>query len=209
MGLAGGRVGHHPQVLRDSEVGENATPLRHRTHTGACQRISRGAIDMRAGDMDAARRRGDPSVDGFERRRLACAVWAEEREHRPRWDNEADAAENLDAPVAGVQIDELDGGRGHAGTLVSAPRYAAWTRASAWISAGVPCAINRPKSRTWMRRHTRMTSSTSCSTSRMAMSWAANSMSRSPNASVSVVSKPEPGSSRSSRRGLVAKARPS
>src|SRR4051794_20589615 len=60
-----------------------------------------------------------------------------------------------------------------------------------------------------MCSHTRMTSSTSCSTSRIAMPSRARSMSRSPKASVSLVSRPEPGSSRRSSWGRVARARPS
>src|SRR5438270_2256319 len=83
------------------------------------------------------------------------------------------------------------------------------TPARVRASVGAPSAIFLPKSRTWITSHTRMTSSTSCSTSRMARpSWASSS-NRSPNASVSWVSRPEPGSSRSSRRGLAARARAS
>src|SRR5436309_120986 len=60
-----------------------------------------------------------------------------------------------------------------------------------------------------MTSQTRITSSTSCSTSKMARPSWANSSNRSPNASVSWVSSPEPGSSRSSSRGFAARARAS
>ena len=74
---------------------------------------------------------------------------------------------------------------------------------------GEPDAMIWPKSNTERCSHTRMTSATSCSTSRMPSPLAARVTSRSPKASVSLSSRPDAGSSSSSTEGRAARARPS
>src|SRR5207253_667406 len=85
------------------------------------------------------------SRDGAERGRLAGAVRAEDGDDRPFLDGKRDAVEDVNRPVARLDVLELEE-RSHAAS--SPPRYASMTAGSRCTSAGAPEAIVRPKLRT-------------------------------------------------------------
>src|SRR4029077_9985107 len=91
-------------------------------------------------------------------------VRAKQSDHAVLRHDDVDAVQHFDAAVGGVHIAQLEHRFGHA-TSPSEPRYAAWTALSDWISLGVPTAIIRPKSRTWIFAQRLITNSMSCSTS--------------------------------------------
>ena len=171
----------------------------------------------------------DPDVgsqqpgDGLQQRRLPGAVRSEERGDRRRGHGEVDAAQDGRVPVPAGDVAELEGGSGvassrHGATasgleLGDATRRRGRRRArSGWraTAAASPSKMSTPKSSTYMYAQTRITSDMSCSTSRMPQPRSSTTRWRtSPNWAVSSRSRPEDGSSRSSRSNGPARQRAS
>ena len=94
------RVGGHAQVLADGEVAEHAAALGDGAHAEAGQRVGLGAVDVAAGDVDAAGGRRHLAGGHLQRGGLAGAVRAEQRDDRARRHREVDPVQHLDAAVA-------------------------------------------------------------------------------------------------------------
>src|SRR5256885_16183158 len=98
------------------------------------------------------------TCDRAERRGLAGAVGAEERDHSAFGHRERFSVEDGRRPVTSADVLELQYG-GHA-----APRYASMTAGLRCTSAGDPSAIFLPKSRTTTRSEMPITNAMWCST---------------------------------------------
>src|SRR5205085_1918725 len=130
-------------------------------------------VHVTAGDVNVTAGRTELPARDLQRRRLPCAVRAEQRNDAVFRNNEIDAVQHFDAPVGCLHVAELEDRRAHAASP-SEPRYAAWTALFFWISFGVPTAISLPKSSTWILVHKLITNSMSCSTSKTARPAADN-----------------------------------
>ncbi len=144
--------------------------------------VARERVGMHPGDIASAEehaagvRRDRPARD-TESCRLTRAVRSEQREHLTGLERQVDAVQHVDRPVSGPHRGELEDGRDLVVGInpdhlrarhdadFAVPRYARCTDGFAWMSAGVPCAITRPKSSTLIPSHVSITSGMSCSTS--------------------------------------------
>src|SRR5262249_60391247 len=134
--------------------------------------------DILAPQPDLAALGADEPREHPERRRLARAVGADQRDDLAVADLEGDALERPDLTVTGDEITRFkDGPLTGPGPAVSFrercqlafPRYASITRASRWMWAGEPSAIFSPWSKTTMFSDTCITTFISCSTSTTVM----------------------------------------
>ena len=218
------RVRRHAEVLGDGEVREDARGPRGSRHTpGAGERVGRRPGHRRADRAGPRPRsaRSDRSPT-FERRRLAGAVGTEQREHRPvgqRRGRRRAAPRCVPYPARTSLSSSGRIGRVGAAAAAVARRRRRWRGLvllalrrgtpsapcrSACTSLGVPTAMMRPKSSTWIRSHVPMTNDMSCSTSSTASRRPRSSRNKVPRVSVSDSSRPADGSSSSSTRGCVA-----
>src|SRR3954453_18667286 len=146
----------HLEVLEDRHPREDAPPLGRLGDPDLGDRVARQALDVAAVEDDPPGPRRDDARDGPQRRRLAGAVGADQRDDLALVDLERDALQRLDRAVERVDVlDDEDrvvavrrGGApgGHAWL----PRYASMTRGFARTSAGPPSAIFSPWSSTVM-----------------------------------------------------------
>src|SRR5207302_1052958 len=120
------------------------------------------------------------------------------REQRHAW-------HRLDRAVTNAELLDLEERRMHAAS--SLPRYASRTAGLAWISAGVPSAILRPKFSTATRSQVPITRRTSCSMSTMVSPSVTSARISSRRRADSAGFIPAAGSSRMRRRGSDASAR--
>src|SRR5205814_1419140 len=109
--------------------------------------------------QDLASRHVHQPDDGLERRRLAGAVPAEQRDDLPFPRREVHAVQHVAPTIVGVDLPELQ----HHVVHASSPRYTAWTSGSARTSSGAPSAMTRPWCSTMMRPAIAKTTSMSCS----------------------------------------------
>ena len=157
------RVGRHPQVLAHREVREDAPALGDQAHAGAGERVGRGAVDVaaaRAMQLPAGRRRSGP-LHTASVVVLPAPFGPSSATTWPGATREVDAVQHVDAcrsrrgcrAARGRRrrADRLDGGHGAVRPRCRGTRRS--TFGSAWISAGVPLAMMRPKSSTWMYAH--------------------------------------------------------
>src|SRR5205085_5770293 len=112
-----------------------------------------------------------------EGRRLPGTVRSEQGEDLAGQQSYVDPVQHVDRAVSRPHCGQLQDGSERRGiehgielhtahdAVFAVPRYARCTDGFAWISCGVPHAITRPKSSTWMIAHVSMTSGMSCSTS--------------------------------------------
>jgi hypothetical protein len=96
-------VGAHPQVLDDRHAREHAATFRDHRESVAQQLERRLAGERRAEIADLARRRLEQAGHGLERRRLAGAVRADQRDEFALVDLEIDALDRLDAAIGDLQ----------------------------------------------------------------------------------------------------------
>ena len=106
--------------------------------------------------------------DRLERRGLAGAVVAEQRDDLAAAHLQRDALEGADLPV--VDVEAVKAQHWHSGEAPRRPRYASMTRASLWTWRGRPSAIFSPWSSTVTRSETSITTRMLCSISRIARS---------------------------------------
>ena len=188
-------------------LGDEAEPAPHepvQRHAGGLAQHAHVAVERR----QLARERE-------QRRRLARAVRAEQRDDLAGRHREVEVADGGEVAVPGpaaraprraarpARRRARDAWRARrTARSTGSPRYAATTRGSWRISSGVPLARFRPSSSTVTRSQTRSTSATSCSTIRTASphSSASRRTSR-PSSSVSRSPRPAAGSSSSSTDG--------
>ena len=102
------------QVLAHAEVGEDAPPLGHLDEPGLDDTAGVRACQHLAAEAHFAIPRGQQRADGVVQGGLAGAVAAEERDDLARKHVEGDAAQHLDATVAGAQLAHLQQGLAHA-----------------------------------------------------------------------------------------------
>src|SRR4051794_14174523 len=143
------REGAHLEVLEDAHAREDAPSLRRLGDPDLGDLVAGETLDLGAVEEDAAGPRRHDARDRPQRRRLARAVGADERDDLALVDLERDALERLDRAVEGMDVlDDEDrlvpvpgaGGGAHAWL----PRYASMTRGLVRTSAGVPSAIFSP-----------------------------------------------------------------
>src|SRR5581483_9561720 len=102
--------------------------------------------DVAAAEGDRALARMVQPVDRAQRRRLARAVRADERDDLAVAHLDRDALQRLDRAVVRLDVAHLEerrAVRAHAPTA-ALPRYASITRSFRWMSCGVPSAIFSP-----------------------------------------------------------------
>src|SRR5262249_31663919 len=162
----------HPelQVLRDGQLGEDATSFGYERDPAARDRLGLPAGDGRAVQDDVAVPDPDQPRDRMEGRRLAGAVRPDPADDLGRRYGQGEQPGRRDGPVVDGEAVDLQRGSPtvHASTSCTAlsPRYAAVTSRLPRISLGVPWARVRPWSRTWMRSQTSMISAMLWSISR-------------------------------------------
>jgi hypothetical protein len=98
-----GDVGAELEILADRERREDAAAS-GRGRAAAHEVVARHAADRRALEEDAARARRDHPRGRGERRRLAGAVGADERDDLARLHLERDAVERLHGPVRDDEV---------------------------------------------------------------------------------------------------------
>src|SRR5438034_1251362 len=148
-----------PQVLDHREVAEDPPVLRHKADAQARDLVGAEPAQRPSLVQDLASRHVYQPDDGLERRRLACAVPAEQRDDLPFPRREVHAVQHVAPTIVGVDLAELQ----HHVVHVSSPRYTAWTSGSARTSSGAPSAMTRPWCSTMMRPAIAKTTSMSCS----------------------------------------------
>src|SRR5690349_5800771 len=190
------------EVLGHGEAGERTASLRHVRDAEPGHLLGGQPDEIPAAEGDPAAGPHHPA-DRPQRRRLAGAVRAEQRDHLALADGEVDPVQRADLPVRGGEVLDLEQ-RGHAGV----PRYAASTAGSSRTCAGVPVATTRPKSSTTTVSDSRITMPMWCSTSRTVMSARTSSITPA-SSSTSSWYRPLAGSSSMSRSGSAANARAS
>ena len=136
------------QVLPNREGGEQRTVLGH--ERDAAPGDAMGATTA----TGAPRIETEPLIGGSSPAIvmrvvvLPAAVRSEQYDDFAGVNVQVEIADDGDAVVAGVQAVDVEQRRHRASDAVFSPRYAAMTRSSARTSAGVPCAMTRPNSRT-------------------------------------------------------------
>ena len=135
----------HLQVLEHAHPREEPPPL-GRLRDPELHDLVRGPIrDLLALEADRSPPRAVEAVDRAERRRLAGAVRADQRDDLALPDVDRDALERFDRAVVGVDVLELeDELAGSAHAVAALPRYASITRSSFCTSFGAPSAIFSP-----------------------------------------------------------------
>src|SRR4051794_6045968 len=198
------------EVLRDRHPSEDAPAFRGVSKAEPQDFVTRHAANALAGVADVAVRRAEQTGDGAQRRRLARAVAADERDDLTGFDAEADALDGLDGAVGDAEVFDLEQRR-HASSpspsSTAAPRYASTTRGSACTSAGVPSMSFSPCTSTATRSHRLKMNFMSCSMTMTASPRSRIFLTRSIVALVSEGFMPAVGLSRSSSPGSVASAR--
>src|SRR5439155_9831378 len=199
----------HPQVVHDLHAREEAAALRRLADAHADEEMRGGPRDVPLRERDRAARGVHEARDGAQRRGLAGAVAADERDDL-RWaDRERHGVERLHPSVERVDTAEREqrpGGRRRRHQCCF-PRYASMTRALARTSSGVPCAIISPWSWTTMRLLIPMTTFMSCSMRNTVTPDSRILPTKRMSSTFSCGVKPAAGSSSRSSRGLVASAR--
>ena len=157
----------HLQVLPDRQLAEDAAALGNVRDASPRGRL-RAARQLLSVEDDRAVAR-DHARDRAERRRLAGAVRAEQRDDLALVERQRDAVQRAHGPVARVNFTQLEEGhpRSWSPRRRDTPRS---PRGSTGLSFGVPAAIVRPKSSTVTRSDTDMTRFMWCSTSRIVRS---------------------------------------
>src|SRR5262249_921292 len=164
----------------------------------------READEGAAVQLDRPRSRCEKARDALEGRRLPRAVGAEEGHDLSRAHGQGDLFQRLHPAIRRRETRHLQ----H--QVASSPRYAWMTRGSPLTFAVDPSEIFTPWSRTTIRSQSCLTSSITCSTSRIVTpSSPRMRRNRWDRSSVSAWLNPEAGSSRRRSRGLRARARAS
>src|SRR4051794_24811160 len=159
----------HLEVLEHGHAREDPPALGRLRDPDLGHGVARQALDLRAVEHDPSGARRHDAGDRPQRRRLAGAVRADQRDDLTLVDLERDALERLDRAVEGVDVLHEEDGlvavrRGPvAGAHAWLPRYASITRGFLRTSAGAPSAIFSPWSSTVMWSETFITTFMSCS----------------------------------------------
>src|SRR5207237_7056961 len=124
------------QVLGDGEVGEDAAAFRDAAQPGARQGVGGGTVDVGPGHVHAAPRRAQAPVDGLQGRRLAGAVGPEQGKDAAFGYDEVHTVQDLDAPVGGVHVAELERGAHEEGTISSSGAASSSATRSAACTGG-------------------------------------------------------------------------
>src|SRR4051812_45999708 len=147
----------HLEVLEDRHAREDPPALGRLRDADLGDGVARQPLDLGAVEDDAAHPRRHDARDRAQRRRLAGAVRADERDDLAFVDLERDALERLDRAVERVDVlDDEDRlvavARRDRVAVAHAwlPRYASITRGLLRTSAGAPSAIFSPWSSTVM-----------------------------------------------------------
>src|SRR6266540_1076952 len=187
------------QVLLHRQRREDLAALRHEPNPGPRARLGRLAGEVRAVELDLARRRGQEAHDHLEQRGLADAVAAHQTDAAFRGHREVDVPQRVAAAVELVHLV----GREHRDSSRHSPRYTSTTRGSCWIRDIGPTASTLPSWSTVTRLAMLRTNSMSCSTTRI-VCLPARLRSSSPVRSISAWVMPATGSSTSSTFGSCA-----
>ena len=101
-------VGHreraHFEVLVDGHLAEDDAPLRDIREAKGYEPVGAEAGDWRTGECDRPGLEAGIPGDGFEHRRLAGAVRADQAHEMAGVDHDVDAAQDRDAPVPRVDV---------------------------------------------------------------------------------------------------------
>src|SRR5262249_43918780 len=161
------REGAHLEVLQHGHAREDAAPLRRVGDADRGDGVTGHRLDLAPLEHDPPAARRDDARDRAQRRGLAGAVGADQRDDLALVDLDRDALERLDRAVVRVDLlDDEDGAlavglRGHGVCRLRdlrfvllahawLPRYASMTRGCSRTSCGVPSAIFSPWSSTVM-----------------------------------------------------------
>src|SRR6185437_4025739 len=173
------------QVLLDVEAAEDPPVLVHELHAGLCNRMALPSRDLDAVEHDRARTRRDDAHQTLERRALARAIAAEQRDDLVAPHAQRDVEQDVRVAVVAVEAADLEqaalafaavavavharSAASHHTTAAGAsmtpctpPRYASCTFALPLISSGVPSTSTRPSCSTVIR---------SASSNSASMSW--------------------------------------
>src|SRR6185503_5113417 len=102
-----------PEVLLDGEPQERAAALRHVADAEPDDVLGGAAVDALAAEPDLAARADAHVADRAQRRGLAGAVGAEQRDHAALVDLEVDAVQHLAGAIRRIDAVQLEQ-RGHA-----------------------------------------------------------------------------------------------
>src|SRR5256885_5337238 len=119
---------------------EDASVLGHEADAGTGDLVGREPAQRPSRVQDLASRHVHEPDDGPERRRLAGAVPAEQRDDLPFPRRQVHAVQHVTPTIVGVDLAELQHHVAHA----ASPRYTAWTSGSARTVSGAPSAMTRP-----------------------------------------------------------------
>ena len=103
------------QVLLDRQIGEDSPAFRHVSHAGLGDAVGREPGHVGAEQRDAALPRRGEADETAQRRRLAGAVAAEQRDDLARAHFEADPVKDVALAVEGMNVGGLE--RDHVRTL--------------------------------------------------------------------------------------------
>ena len=117
-----GAVVRHAEVVEHGEAREHAAALRHEHEPARGDDAGAAVVDPPAVEADRAGGHAERPGDGPERGGLADTVGPEQRDDRAGRHLQADAVEDLDAAVAGVDLGELEGQRHADASSAGTPR---------------------------------------------------------------------------------------
>ena len=106
--MHGGRTRADQKIFTDRELAEDAAALRHESDALLRDAVRRQTANRRAIEFDAAAAWPQQSNDRPHQCRLASAVSSHEGQHFARTQLQADSAENLGRPIAGMQVRYLE-----------------------------------------------------------------------------------------------------
>ena len=112
----------HLEVLADGESGEDLAPLRRLSQTHPDDIVCGNADEIAAVELDLPRAGLHDARDAHERRRFARAVGADQRHDLAALHRERDSMQDVDRAVAGLEILDLEQGRGGRQDTSSLPR---------------------------------------------------------------------------------------
>src|SRR5581483_1325666 len=192
------------EVLFDGHLAEELPAFRDERDPAAHASVRALAREIASVEDDTPARRPVCARDRTEKRRLAGAVGADERENLAVLDGERDVANGVKKAVANVEM--LDGEQAHVTPL---PRYASITAGCASTASGTSSAITRPASMHTSRSTTCSSTWRMCSIQTIAIARRRSSRTIATSSLASASVRPPPISSRSSTFGRVASARAS